>query len=287
MIREACGAVVGSGRARGWAVATQVLLLLAAAAPFTSEATEATAAADTGSASGAPAAPETSGGAELQTVIVTATRRTEDIKDIPTSVSAIDADTLSEHHVVSYDDLTRTVPGLSFQAGAGPGLDNIAIRGVSSTSGSATVGIYVDDTSVTVKNTFDGSVQPKLFDLERVEVLRGPQGTLFGASSMGGTIRFITNKPDLNSASITGSTDVSYTDHGGVNNESYAVLNLPIVPGTFAIRVGADITYQSGWINHYTPDATGYGVGTDGGPIVLYTNDNTGSAHFGEVRGRR
>jgi outer membrane receptor protein involved in Fe transport len=276
MIREACGAVVGSGRARGWAVATQVLLLLAAAAPFTSEAAEATATADTGSASGAPAAPETSGGAELQTVIVTATRRTEDIKDIPTSVSAIDADTLSEHHVVSYDDLTRTVPGLSFQAGAGPGLDNIAIRGVSSTSGSATVGIYVDDTSVTVKNTFDGSVQPKLFDLERVEVLRGPQGTLFGASSMGGTIRFITNKPDLNSSSITGSTDVSYTDHGGVNNESYAVLNLPIVPGTFAIRVGADITYQSGWINHYTPDATGYGVGTDGGPIVLYTNDNTG-----------
>jgi outer membrane receptor protein involved in Fe transport len=92
MIREACGAVVGSGRARGWAVATQVLLLLAAAAPFTSEAAEATATADTGSASGAPAAPETSGGAELQTVIVTATRRTEDIKDIPTSVSAIDAD---------------------------------------------------------------------------------------------------------------------------------------------------------------------------------------------------
>jgi iron complex outermembrane receptor protein len=276
MIRESCAGAARSGRTRGWAVAAQVLLLLAGAAPLHGEATEVTATAATGSSSGAPGAPETSGGAELETVIVTATRRTEDIKDIPTSVSAIDADTLSEHHVVNYDDLTRTVPGLSFQAGAGPGLDNIAIRGVSSTSGSATVGIYVDDTSVTVKNTFDGSVQPKLFDLERVEVLRGPQGTLFGASSMGGTIRFITNKPDLNTSSITGSTDVSYTDHGSVNNESYAILNLPIVPGTFAIRVGADITYQSGWINHYTPDATGYGVGTDGGPVVLYTNDNTG-----------
>ena len=131
MIRESCAGAARSGRTRGWAVAAQVLLLLAGAAPLHGEATEVTATAATGSSSGAPGAPETSGGAELETVIVTATRRTEDIKDIPTSVSAIDADTLSEHHVVNYDDLTRTVPGLSFQAGAGPGLDNIAIRGVS------------------------------------------------------------------------------------------------------------------------------------------------------------
>jgi len=215
-------------------------------------------------------------GPELQTVVVTATRREEDIKDIPTSVTALDSATLAEHHVVDYDDLTRSVPGLSFQAGAGPGLDNIAIRGVSSTSGSATVGIYVDDVSVTVKNTFDGSVQPKLFDLERIEVLRGPQGTLFGASSMGGTIRFITNKPDLDHSSIAGSTDVSYTDHASVNNDTYGVLNIAVVPGTFAVRLAGDVTYQSGWINHYTPTATGNGLGTDGQPVVLYTNDNTG-----------
>jgi iron complex outermembrane receptor protein len=223
-----------------------------------------------------PASTDASAGAQLQSIIVTATRRREDIKEIPTSVSAIDAGTLSGHHVVSYDDLTRTVPGISFAAGPGPGLDNIAIRGVSSTSGSATVGIYVDDVSVTVRNTFDGAVQPKMFDLERVEVLRGPQGTLFGASSMGGTIRFITNKPDLSESYVTGSTDLSYTRHGGVNNDSFAILNLPVVPGTFAVRIGADVSYQSGWIDHYTPAATGSGVGSDGNPIVLYTNDNTG-----------
>jgi outer membrane receptor protein involved in Fe transport len=250
--------------------------LLLSAAPNPTRAAQTAASVDAAAAASEAAAPETSGGAELQTIIVTATRRTEDIKDIPTSVSAIDAAALADDHVTSYDDLTRTVPGLAFQAGPGPGLDNISIRGVSSTSGSATVGIYVDDVSVTVKNTFDGAVQPKLFDLERVEVLRGPQGTLFGASSMGGTIRFITNKPDLNTASITGSTDVSYTEHGSVNNESYAILNLPVVPGSFAVRVGADITYQSGWINHYTPTVNGEGLGTDGNPIVLYTNDNTG-----------
>jgi iron complex outermembrane receptor protein len=213
---------------------------------------------------------------QLQTVLVTATRREQDIKEIPTSVSAVDGNTLANEHIDNYDDLTRTVPGISFAAGAGPGLDNIAIRGVSSTSGSATVGIYIDDVSITVRNTFDGTVQPKLFDLQRVEVLRGPQGTLFGASSMGGTIRFITNKPDLNEASITGSTDVSYTEHGSVNNDSYAILNLPVIPGTFAIRLGGDISYQSGWINHYAPTATGNGVGSDGNPIQLYENDDTG-----------
>jgi outer membrane receptor protein involved in Fe transport len=157
---------------------------------------------------------------QLEEITVTAQKRTEDIKDIPISVSAISSQQLMEHHVADYDDITRTVPGISFQAGAGPGLDNIEIRGVSSTSGSATVGIYIDEVSVTVKNTFDGAVQPKLFDLDRIEVLRGPQGTLYGASSMGGTIRFITKQPDLDSFSASVSTDLSDTHHGGFNHDS-------------------------------------------------------------------
>ena len=141
-----------------------------------------------------PGEAETSG--QLQEIIVTAQKRAEDIKDIPFSVSAISGAELAEHHIADYDDITRTVPGISFQAGPGPGLDNIEIRGVSSTSGSATVGVYIDEVSVTVSNSqYDGAVQPKLFDLDRIEVLRGPQGTLYGASSMGGTIRFITKQP--------------------------------------------------------------------------------------------
>jgi iron complex outermembrane recepter protein len=249
-----------------------LLVLLAAAALHDSAtADEATNSAVTEAGSDT-SAPDTG----LQTVTVTATRSVQDIKDIPISVSALDAEQLANHHVVSYDDLTRTIPGISFQAGPQPGLDNIAIRGVSSTSGSATVGIYIDDVSVTVKNTFDGTIQPKMFDVDRVEVLRGPQGTLFGASSMGGTIRFITHKADLNDFSVSGSTDVSGTEHGGVNNDSYAILNVPIVAGKFALRFGVDVDYLSGYINHYTPTATGYGVGTDGNPISLYTNDSTG-----------
>jgi iron complex outermembrane receptor protein len=110
------------------------------------------------------------------------------------------------------------VPGVSFNSiGASEGLDNISIRGISSTSGSATVGIYLDDVSITVKNFFDGSSQPKLFDIDRIEVLRGPQGTLYGASSMGGTIRFVTKQPDLDNYSGEFQTDLSGTVHGGVN----------------------------------------------------------------------
>ena len=211
---------------------------------------------------------------QLLEIIVTAQKRTEDIKDIPFSVSAISGTELAEHHVANYDDITRTVPGIGFQAGPGPGLDNIEIRGVSSTSGSATVGIYIDEVSVTVSNSlFDGAVQPKLFDLERIEVLRGPQGTLYGASSMGGTIRFITKQPDLNSFSATVSTDLSGTRHGGFNNDEYGILNIPVIDGVFALRIGVDLANDSGYIDHYIPAPTG--AGPDGSILELGTNDST------------
>jgi outer membrane receptor protein involved in Fe transport len=256
----------------------RLLALLAAAVPCLAQAEDANAP-DAGAPApaAAPDAPSASSG-QLQSITVTATKRTEDIKDIPTSVSALDADQLADHHIANYDDITRAVPSVSFQAGAGPGLDNIEIRGVSSTSGAATVGIYVDEVSVTVKNTYDGAVEPKLFDLDRVEVLRGPQGTLYGASSMGGTIRFITKQPDVNAFSGSASTDLSYTKHGSFNDDSNAVINVPIVPGTFALRLGADVSYQSGYIDNYQGYATGFGpnVATQTPTVTLNTNDSTG-----------
>ena len=247
-------------------LAAQFFVCLALAAPLVREAaaSDATAGSEGEAASG-----------QLQEITVTAQKRTEDIKDIPFSVSAITADQLAEHHVADYDDITRTVPGVGFQAGPGPGLDNIEIRGVSSTSGSATVGIYIDEVSVTVSNSqYDGAVQPKLFDLDRVEVLRGPQGTLYGASSMGGTIRFITKQPDLNSFSASVSTDLSGTHHGGFNNDEYGILNIPVIDGVFALRIGVDLANESGYIDHYIPTPTG--AGPDGTILELGTNDSTG-----------
>jgi outer membrane receptor protein involved in Fe transport len=231
---------------------------------------------------GDPAPGDAAGAAgELQEIVVTSQKRREDIKDIPISVSAISGTALAEHHIADYDDITRTVPGISFQAGAGPGLDNIQIRGVSSTSGSATVGIYIDEVSVTTPNFFDGAVQPKLFDLDRIEVLRGPQGTLYGASSMGGTVRFITKQPDLTRFSASVSTDLSDTHHGGFNNDEFAVLNVPVVDGVFALRFGVDLSTQSGYIDHYVPTPTG--AGPDGSVLTLATNDSTGDLGKADV----
>lgn len=188
----------------------------------------------------------------LQEIVVTAQKRSENIKDIPISISALSGYDLQQRRIADYDDIARAIPGVSFNSlGASEGLDNISIRGISSTSGSATVGIYLDDVSITVKNFFDGSSQPKLFDIDRIEVLRGPQGTLYGASSMGGTIRFVTKQPDLENYSGEFTSDLSGTVHGGVNYMEGFVANVPLVAGKAALRTSFSYSSDSGYIDHY------------------------------------
>jgi len=157
----------------------------------------------------------------IQEVVVTADKRTQDIKDVPISISSISGDDLNGRHIEDYDDLTRSIPSVSFASGGSEGLSNIEIRGVSSAVGSPVVGVYLDESSITQKL---GQTQPIPFDLARVEVLRGPQGTLYGASSMGGAIRFITNQPNFNGYTIDLTSDISGTEHGGVNYNESAVL---------------------------------------------------------------
>ncbi|HVJ52683.1 MAG TPA: TonB-dependent receptor [Aliidongia sp.] len=182
---------------------------------------------------------------------MTANRRVERIQDVPTSISVLGGTELADRHILDYEDITRAAPGISFGAQGGEGLDNIEIRGVSSTTGSATVGIYLDDVSITVRNTYDGASQPKLLDIDRIEVLRGPQGTLYGASSEGGTIRFITNQPDLFQFGGSVTSDLSGTIHGSANYDEQGVINVPVVPGEFALRAAIEYGDDSGWIDNY------------------------------------
>jgi iron complex outermembrane recepter protein len=192
--------------------------------------------------------------AHLDEVVISANKRTEDIKDVPISVTALSGDELTEKQITTFDDLTRQVPGVNFNSLAGTeGTTNIEIRGVSSTSGSATTALYIDDVSITTKNFFyDGAAQPRLFDLERLEVLRGPQGTLYGDSAEGGAIRFITPTPDLTQLSGSFSSDFSRTEHGGNNYFEGGVFNLPVIPGVFAIHGSVGYTHDAGYIDHYT-----------------------------------
>jgi iron complex outermembrane receptor protein len=198
----------------------------------------------------------------IATVVVTAQKRKEDPNKIAMSISTISGDDLQQQHIEDFGDLTRSIPNISFSttSGAGPGLDNIEMRGVSSSAGSATVGIYVDDTSVTIPNMYDmGATEPKFFDLERVEVLRGPQGTLYGSSSMGGTIKFITNQPNLKEYSVDTFADYSNTKGAGSNTSGYIVGNIPLIADELAVRIGVQGNRTAGFINQI--DSNGNVIG--------------------------
>ena len=139
---------------------------------------------------------ETAAAGALEEIVVTATRREENISKVPISITAFSQDMLNQKGIEDFGDIARFTPGVAFDTSQ---TNQIAIRGISSTGGSGTTGIYIDDVPIQVRNlgyNADDALL-KLFDLDRVEILRGPQGTLFGAGSEGGAVRYITTQPSL------------------------------------------------------------------------------------------
>src|SRR6185312_14631459 len=140
----------------------------------------------------AAAVPAATGG--LEEIVVTATRREENINRVPVSVTAFSQDMIDQKGIKDFQDVVRFTPGVSID---NSGTNAISIRGISSSGGAGTTGIYIDDTPIQMRalgfNPDD--TLPKTFDLDRVEILRGPQGTLFGAGSEGGTVRYIMTQP--------------------------------------------------------------------------------------------
>lgn len=190
-------------------------------------------------------------GATLQEITVTATRRSEPLSKVPISVAAYSADAMDRLGIRSISDIASLTPGVTFsQANPGSGT-NIEIRGISSLVGAATTGIYIDDTPVQIRSIgyFPSNVYPEVFDLDRVEVLRGPQGTLFGAGSEGGTVRFITPQPSLTQYSEYGRAQVAGVDGGGLTYEAGAAVGGPLIPGTLGFRLSAWHQQDGGWID--------------------------------------
>ncbi len=191
---------------------------------------------------------------QLPVVNVSAQKRVEDPHRVAMSISSLSGSELQAGHVDDITDLTRAVPNLSFTAatsngGAGPGTNNIEIRGISSAAGAATVGIYLGETSITVGNVYSmGAIEPKFFDIDRVEVLRGPQATLYGASSMGGTIKFVPHEPDLSERSLSTYDEFSNLKGGSASHTANAVANLPIRSGEMALRIGLQLHHAGGYI---------------------------------------
>jgi outer membrane receptor protein involved in Fe transport len=190
----------------------------------------------------------------LAEITVTAEKYRSTIQDTPISLSAMSGDQLIAAGITTIETLAHDVPGLSMRS-AGPGLTEYEARGLASNGGAApTVGFYLDEIPLSppaLSQSGKVVVDPNLYDVERVEVLRGPQGTLYGSGSMGGTIKVITNKPKLDSFEGSVQGTASDTEGGGGNYSGNLMLNLPI-GNLFALRVVASDLYRSGWIDLVT-----------------------------------
>ncbi|HJV62371.1 MAG TPA: TonB-dependent receptor, partial [Albitalea sp.] len=190
----------------------------------------------------------------LDEVMVTSQKRKEDVRKVPLSVSVLGGEALEDNHIANFVDLA-SVPNVSFSSQAGSGLSTIAIRGISSQAGSATAAVYLDDVSLTTRNIYSqGTAEPRFFDLDRVEVLRGPQGTLYGASSLGGTIKFVSKQPDASHYEGYANTELSSTSHGGANYMAQGVLNVPLVKNRIGLRIGVQTGKDSGYIDQVDPN---------------------------------
>src|SRR5271156_6132434 len=165
---------------------------------------------------------------QLQEIVVTAQKRESTVQATPISLTAITGQDLQDRGIANISAIVQSVPGVS-QRSSGPGQTELEIRGTSSAGGnSSTVGFYLDDIPLTAPaNAQNGKVviDPDLYDLNRVEVLRGPQGTLYGSGSMGGTVKLVPNAPDLTKLTASGEVAPSFTDGGGFNHGENAMVN--------------------------------------------------------------
>ena len=188
---------------------------------------------------------------QLSDIIVTAEKRSESLERVPLSIVAYGGEALAESGVQDFSSLAARIPGVSLIS-AGPGRSSYSIRGIASVGGNApTTGFYVDETPI-LPSGGDGAtatIDPDLFDLARVEVLRGPQGTLYGASSMGGTVRLITNQPKFNREEGALKLEGSDTDHGGANVRVDGMINIPLIDDRAALRVVMTYKDFSGFID--------------------------------------
>jgi iron complex outermembrane receptor protein len=200
------------------------------------------------------------GPVELNEVVVTAQRREQRLMDVPLSVASYSPEQLVQQGIQQIDDLARLTPSLHFTRTAGVSGNNssdISIRGIASDVGSATTAIYIDDTPIQIRSIgyFGGNTYPLVFDLERIEVLRGPQGTLFGAGAEGGAVRFLTPSPNFNTASLYARTEVAGIHNGGTTYEAGVAGGTPVT-GTVALRGSLWYRHEGGYIDRYDPTIT-------------------------------
>ncbi len=194
-------------------------------------------------------------GARLDEIVVTAQKRAERLIDTPQSVAVITAADIARLGATQLRDFASAIPGLALTT-SGAGYSAVSLRGV--TVGAAdlspTVGIYLDDVSYGSNNTYGQGVNVALdvglFDIDRIEVLRGPQGTLYGASTMGGLIKYVTIRPDSSRFSGAAQVGVSGTEDGSIGYRAAGSLNVPLAADRLAIRASAFEFHDGGYVDN-------------------------------------
>ena len=202
----------------------------------------------------AAAQPSAAPSDQLAEIVVTATKRKTVAQDTPISMTVLTAANIANRGLTDFNTLAQGIPGLAMRT-SGPNQTEYEMRGLNSSGGNTSmVGVYLDDVALSAPASEQlGKViiNPNLYDLQRVEVLHGPQGTLYGASSMGGTVRLIPAMPELGKYTGSGETIVSDTGSGGgINFTQNGMINLPF-GSTAALRLVGSHASTSGWLNRY------------------------------------
>ena len=201
------------------------------------------------------AATVASDGDQLQEIVVTATKREENLSKVPISIVAMTQDVMQASGVKSIEGIAALVPGITLDASNGTNT-NIAIRGITTNYGDSTTGIYIGDTPIQarVSNSSEfGYPLPLTFDVDRVEVARGPQGTLFGAGAEGGTVRFIMTEPSLVDSSGFTHAELASTDGAGLSYEIGAAGGGPLIDNVLGFRASVWNRYDGGYVNRVDP----------------------------------
>src|SRR6185312_5769180 len=223
------------------------------------------------------AATDTVDSGALQEITVTAQRRVENMQNVPITIQALTAETLTQLNVATFDDFVKYLPNVT-AASWGPGQGEIYMRGLSvgqlglqgggTTATFPNVAVYLDEQSEQLPGH---NLDVYAADLERIEVLEGPQGTLFGAGAQAGVVRYITNKPKLDVTEGSVSAGYGYTSHGDPNSNVQAVLNLPLIAGTLAARAVIYNDTRGGYIDNvpstFTRSNSDLGIGYAGGVV--------------------
>ena len=189
----------------------------------------------------------------LDEIVVTAQRRAERLQDVPAAITALNGDSLNEMHLQGNADLAQRVPGLSFDV-LGPGESTLSIRGLGTAYGLApAVSYYLNETPLDIRTDGNaGAPDIDFFDVDRIEVLRGPQGTLYGSSAMGGALRILTAQPNPAALAVNAEVGGSYMDRGGAGYSAKSAINLPL-SGDAAIRLVGTYEHVPGYINRVLP----------------------------------